>query len=268
MKQSQSMEKDQNDFPNSSNNNKEEYSSQVSSANLVVGDTIVTADAGWSFGGNVADSFDEHVSKSVPFYAVGHQIVCKISDYFLGNESTCYEIGTSTGALLEKLVLHNSRKNVRWIGLDSEENMISKARERLSSFSNIHLEVTDILNYDFDKSDLITSYYCIQFIHPKYRQELFNKIYHSLNWGGAFILFEKVRGPDARFQDIFTTLYSDFKLDQGYSPNEIIGKTRSLKGVLEPFSTQGNLDLLARAGFKDTVSIMKYLCFEGFLCIK
>ena len=45
-------------------------------------------------------------------------------------------------------------------------------------------------------------------------------------------------------------------------------KTRSLKGILEPFSTQGNLDLLSRAGFVDVMTVQKYLCFEGFLAIK
>ena len=38
--------------------------------------------------------------------------------------------------------------------------------------------------------------------------------------------------------------------------------------VLEPFSTQGNLDLLHRAGFVDIIAVCKYLCFEGFLAIK
>ena len=56
--------------------------------------------------------------------------------------------------------------------------------------------------------------------------------------------FEKVRYNDARFQDIFTTLYTDYKLDMGYSHEEIINKTRSLKGVMEPFSTEGNLGML------------------------
>ena len=49
---------------------------------------------------------------------------------------------------------------------------------------------------------------------------------------------------------------------------QIIYKSKSLKGVMEPFSTQGNLDLLKRAGFKDIVSIMKFVCFEGWLAIK
>mgnify|MGYP001803838090 CR=1 FL=1 len=81
-------------------------------------------------------------------------------------------------------------------------------------------------------------------------------------------MFEKVRAPDARFQDLASSLYMDYKLDQGYTPENIVSKSLSLKGVLEPFSTGGNLDLLRRAGFIDIISIMKYVSFEGFLAIK
>jgi tRNA (cmo5U34)-methyltransferase len=81
-------------------------------------------------------------------------------------------------------------------------------------------------------------------------------------------MFEKVRAPDARFQDMMVGMYNEFKLDQGFDYEEIVTKTRSLKGVLEPFSTQGNLDLFARAGFKDVTTVMKYICFEGFIAIK
>ena len=108
----------------------------------------------------------------------------------------------------------------------------------------------------------------MQFVAQKERQIIFNNIYNSLNWGGAFIFFEKVRAPDARFQDIMTGVYNDYKLDQGYTPTEIFNKSRSLKGILEPFSVAGNAALLERAGFQDYMSIMQYLNFEGFLVIK
>ena len=41
-----------------------------------------------------------------------------------------------------------------------------------------------------------------------------------------------------------TQTYNEYKISQGFNPNEIIAKSRSLKGVLEPFSTNGNLQLL------------------------
>ena len=82
------------------------------------------------------------------------------------------------------------------------------------------------------------------------------------------ILFEYVRGREARFQDLSVALYNEFKLSNRYSPSQIFNKTRSLKGVLEPFSTKGNCELLDRAGFKDYMNIFKYVCFSGFLAIK
>ncbi len=57
-------------------------------------------------------------------------------------------------------------------------------------------------------------------------------------------------------------------MEQGYDANEIIQKSKSLKGVLEPFSSKANFEMLKRAGFKDTMSIFKFVCFEGFLAIK
>ena len=234
-----------------------------------VGHKIEAKNAGWSFGGDVADTFVDHIRQSVPMYEEGHDLVCQFSDYFVSNSSTCYEIGVSTGELMKKLAVHNQGKpNARWVGIDTVKPMIEKAKKHCAGIENVELYVDDVRNFDFEPSDFIVSYYTMQFTPPRHRQEIFDKIYNALNWGGAFIMFEKVRGPDARFQDICASLYNDFKIRQGFSPEEILSKTRSLKGVLEPFSTEGNLGLLRRAGFSDMMSICKYICFEGFLAIK
>jgi tRNA (cmo5U34)-methyltransferase len=236
---------------------------------MSVGQNISAGNADWTFGNDVPDTFVDHIKVSVPLYESGHDLVCQLSDFFVKKDGVAYEIGTSTGELLRKLATHNSHKSdVRWIGLDVEDAMIDAARKHCADVPQVDILNEDIRLIDLEKSDLIVSYYTMQFIAPRDRQAVFDKIYQSLNWGGAFIMFEKVRGPDARFQDIVTQLYSDFKLKNGFSPEEIIEKSRSLKGVMEPFSTQGNLDLLNRAGFQDIMSIQKYICFEGFLAIK
>jgi len=233
------------------------------------GQNIHAQEAAWSFGGETPASFSEHVRQSVPFYDAGHELVCKLSDYFVKDQSTCYDLGTSTGALAGKLARrHAQRPGVQWIGIDREPAMIEQARAENSGTGGLEFVIDDICLYPYTTSDLITAYYTVQFVPPAIRQDLFNRVFQTLNWGGAFILFEKVRACDARFQDIIQTLYTDYKLDQGYTPTEIINKTKSLKGILEPFSTQGNLDLLKRAGFVDIITVFKYLCFEGFLAIK
>ena len=236
-----------------------------------VGDGIEATNANWSFSGSVAEDFDEHVSKSVPLYHEGQKIICDLSDFFIKDDSIAYELGCSTGELTLKLAQHNKLKSsAKFIGFDIEEEMINlanKKKEKLK-IENVDFAIDDIVQTQLQKSDFISSYYTIQFIRPSQRQLLLDKIYNSLNWGGAFLFFEKVRANDARFQDITTSLYNEYKISQGYTAEEIFTKSRSLKGVLEPFSTQGNLDMLKRAGFVDIITVFKYLSFEGFLAIK
>lgn len=236
---------------------------------MKVGDKIQAPNAGWSFGADVPETFVSHVSRSVPLYEQGHSLICQLSDFFCDDGSVCYELGVSTGELLRKLAEHNQAKpDARWIGLDVEAKMVARASEHCAGIRSIEVLNEDIRLYPYKPCDMIVSYYCIQFVPARDRQALFDRIYESLNWGGAFILFEKVRAPDARFQDLMVALYNDYKLAQGFTPDEIMSKSRSLKGVLDPFSTEGNLGLIKRAGFVDVMTILKYVCFEGFLAIK
>lgn len=234
-----------------------------------VGHNIEAENAGWSFAGKTSETFVEHIKQSVPLYAEGHDMVCQLSDFFVSDSSVCYEIGTSTGELLKKLALHNKNKpGARWIGIDPVAEMVETAKQHCADVKNIQLLHDDARLFDYEPADMIVSYYTIQFIPPRDRQQLIDRIYQSLNWGGAFVMFEKVRAPDARFQDIITQLYADFKLRNGFDCEEIVMKTRSLKGILEPFSTQGNIDMMKRAGFVDITTVQKSLCFEGFFAIK
>ncbi len=236
-----------------------------------VGDGLEVGNAGWRFRGPVVEEFDAHVGKSVPFYGAGQDMVEGISDFFVSDDSVIYDFGTATGEIALRLAnRHKQRPNLRIIGVDVEADMIARAEAKKTEqgLTSVTFLADDVVQMPLEPCDLVVAYYTIQFIRPRVRQDLFNKIYSALNWGGAFLLFEKVRGPDARFQDILTALYTDYKLQQGYNAEEIVGKTRSLKGVLEPFSTQGNFDLLHRAGFVDYMTVFKHICFEGILAIK
>jgi tRNA (cmo5U34)-methyltransferase len=243
--------------------------SPASAASADVGDSIESGNAQWSFDGALAESFVEHISRSVPFYEEGHELVCQLSDYFVARDSVVYELGCSTGELLRKLADHSDHKPaVRWVGIDNQQGMVDEARRVCTGRDNIELYCDDVLAFDFEKTDLIVAYYTLQFVPERYRQALIDRIYGALNWGGAFILFEKVGAPDSRFQDIMSGLYRDFKRSQGFTAEQILNKDASLKGVLKPFSTGGNRDLLRRAGFVDFMTVMKYVCFEGFIAIK
>jgi len=234
-----------------------------------VGDGIQAGKGDWSFSGDVSKTFVPHIKRSVPHYEEGHEVICALSDFFVGPSSLSYEIGVSTGELIRKLATHNSsRSDARWIGIDIEEPMVNSAREHCQDLNNVEILLDDVVAFPFERADFIVSYYCLQFIPPKDRQFLIKRLYQVLNPGGALVLFEKVRAPDARFQDIASALYADFKTAQKYSDTEIMAKSRSLRGILEPLTSQGNVDLLRRGGFEDIWTIMKYVCFEGMVAVK
>ena len=208
-------------------------------------------------------------AQSVPLYEEGHELACRLSDYFVSAGSVVYDIGTSTGVLARKLADWNDGKpNLRVVGIDPVASMVEHAQRAHGRRDDLKFVCADALAFDYEKASLFTSYYTVQFVHPQVRQALVDRIYERLHWGGALILFEKVRAPDARFQDYMSQVYTDFKLKNGYDEKEIVGKTRSLKGVLEPFSTNGNLEMLQRAGFRDVMTVQKWVCFEGFLAVK
>ena len=212
--------------------------------------------------------FEAHIEASVPGYREGHALVAAISDFFVHDGSLAYDLGCSTGAAARALAGAAAGKRARVVGVEREPAMAEAARRACAGHPSIEIVEGDVADVELEACDLVVAYYTLQFVRPAVRQRVFDRVYEALEWGGAFVVFEKVRAPDARFQDLVSALYTDWKLERGFDEREIVAKARSLKGVLEPFSTRGNLDLFARAGFVDVTSVWKRLCFEGFLAIK
>jgi tRNA (cmo5U34)-methyltransferase len=224
--------------------------------------------AGWTFE-NISADFDEHIVKSIPLYRQGHQLISYYSDFFLKPDSIVYDIGCSTGQMLAQLAQrHPHKRDLRLIGIDNVADMVEQAQQFAQEDARLLFLLADALEFGYVPCDMVIANYTVQFLPPRVRQTLIDTVYRVLNWGGAFFMFEKVRAPDGRFQDYASQVYVEFKLDSGFTEAEILSKARSIKGVMEPFSTQGNIDMLKRAGFVDIVTVQKYVCFEGFLAIK
>ena len=48
-----------------------------------VGNGLSADRANWKFNGKIVDLFDDHISKSVPLYEEGHDLICDMSDFFI-----------------------------------------------------------------------------------------------------------------------------------------------------------------------------------------
>ena len=188
-----------------------------------VGDGLEAGNARWSFGGQAAQQFDEHVLKSVPMYAEGHQIICDLSDFFLSEGSSCYELGCSTGELTTKLALHNKSKDTaRFVGIDLEPAIIELARQKGADLELGQAEflLDDVLQADISNADIVVAYYTVQFIRPSERQRLISKIYDALNWGGLSY-YSKRFGPTMLAFRILRRAYTtNIKLHRAIPPKK------------------------------------------------
>ena len=239
-----------------------------------VGDNLTAKRGGWSFSDIEHSKFEEHIEKSVPGYKEGHRYITFLSDYFLSSGSNFYDLGCSTGNLIAKISMYNKEKsNISFVGIEPVKKFkaeFESSTKDLKKSTNHSFKFIDksVQSLSLEECDMVCSYYTLQFIAPKYRQQIIDQVYSKLHWGGGFFFFEKVRGIDARFHEMINLAYFEYKKTQGYTSNEIISKMFSLKGVLEPFSSRENFNFLERAGFKDITVIYKNLCFEGLLAIK
>lgn len=226
-------------------------------------------ESSWEFNEHVTPVFDEHVRQNVPQYDEIHSMITNMSSWFVEKNTNIYDIGTSTGEVINNLQ-SKTDDSVSIIGIDTSETMVEKARIRFEKCKNVSIVCEDILNNKFklSNSSYTVSMLTMQFISPQDRQEVINKIYEGLNRGGAFILVEKIVGSNARFNDIWTNIYHDMKLSNGLTETEVYNKSRAIRGVLKPFTIEENIEILDNAGFKDVEVFFKWGNFAGFLAIK
>ena len=232
-----------------------------------VANGISAGAGGWSFHDVEPGKFAKHVRSSVPIYQEAHDLTVQLSTFFLSGTPRLYDLGCSHGELTCRLADSVAHANVQVIGIDESSDLLTAARSACDA-DNVEFEQASILDYEFLPSSMIVSAFTLQFIKPRDRYDLVKKLWEALDWGGGLLVFEKLRAPDARFEDWMTQLYEEWKVAQGFSVEEVYNKRTSLRGVLEPFSESANVDMLSKAGFRDISSICRYLNFGGFLAIK
>lgn len=217
----------------------------------------------------VAEQFDKHISKSIPFYEEIHNLVSDMAYWFAEEETNIYDIGCSTGLLIKKLDNKLAPlEKCRIIGIDNSPEMIKMARKTNKSSMKTVATVGDITCVNIDNASFITALFTMQFTTIKNRLHIFKKIYDGLNNRGAFIMVEKIYPDTALIGEMWTQLYHDKKHTNGLTVEEIFNKDRAIRGVMKPQTHSKNIEMLQQAGFSQVTTFFQYNNFVGYLCIK
>lgn len=234
-----------------------------------VDETITAVPGEWRFDQDVSKAFDSHVRKSVPFYDEIQRMVVELSEYFVQDQSVIYDLGSSTGETLKLLSTeHAGKEDVQFIGFDLSESMINEARKKVDR-PNVRFHHKNIMDVEFSPpAHFITSLFTLQFLTLAERRILLARINQGLIEGGGFLIVEKVCADHSLFEDIWTELYWDFKQRQGLTPEQILEKANSLRGILRPLTTEENRDILFKTGFSRVEIFFKWYNWAGFLAVK
>lgn len=231
---------------------------------LHVGDGIVAAPGGWSFGGDLWRVFDRHIRRSIPLYDDLHELVVALAASFVRPRSTIYDFGCSTGALCVRLA--EGFPEARVIGVDVEPNMVRGAKR--ARRGTISYSCEDLRRLELPACDLITCCYTLQFLPVSDRPAVLARAAEALRPGGAMLLSEKVKRRDPKWQAECQRLHDSYKLAHGFSRQEMAAKSRSIEDVLTPLFDDENVALLESAGFRPIRLIFRYACFDAWLAIK
>jgi tRNA (cmo5U34)-methyltransferase len=225
------------------------------------------------FGKETTAVFDDMLNRSVPFYGEIQRMTSELALDFASNGACVYDLGCSTcNTFLQLGPLFPENLRVRFIGIDSSEQMLEKARGKLRQAGFKH--DFELQNGDLNQGIHISNACVViltltlQFIRPMQREPLLQSIYRGMNERGVLIIVDKVLGENSAFNRLFITHYYDFKKRNGYSELEIAQKREALENVLIPYHHTENLALLRKVGFQEIDTFFKWYNFCGIVAIK
>ncbi len=214
------------------------------------------------------EGFDNHIEKSVRGYTNLWNDVLSISKYFVEDHTNVVDVGCSTGKLLKAMMEQNKQHipNANYIGVEIEEDFFMNYEQDEKNYQNLKYVKGDIRKFNFNNCSLVTSIFTLQFMPPKDRTNIINKIYDGLNHGGAFVFSEKTFSCDPQIQDMMTFMFYDYKR-QFFTEKEILDKEVQLRHMMKPNTKTEIFDMCHKAGFTTHVFWQNFN-FVGVVALK
>lgn len=221
------------------------------------------------------EGFDNHIEMSIRGYGNLHDDIVSMSRYFVDNESSVYDIGSSTGKTILAMADQNYSfaPKCHYIGIEIADGFEEAMNDRVVEVEGKHPGTIvsylkdDIRDVEIHNASLVTSIFTLQFMPRNARAEVIDRIYEGLNEGGAFIFGEKTVATDARTQDMMTFMFYDYKR-KSFSESDIMTKEVTLRNMLKPNTWDELQDMIYSAGFRTVQPFWQNHLFVGAIAIK
>ncbi|MFA4824823.1 MAG: methyltransferase domain-containing protein [Methanoregula sp.] len=222
----------------------------------------------WKFDLTIAPIFNDHISRSVPYYIDMHDIISDYIKLHPKEKIIITDIGGATGYCIREINAKIGFYHPTYYYIDSSEDMLIQAKRECCGIDNIHYIFGDLIDIELPHSDIVLAVFTLQFIPIPLRKHCLEKIYSALPPGGLFFLSEKVCSPYKDIESNFIKLHYDIKTKNGFTDEEIIRKKESLIDVMWTLPPDKYISELSSIGFSKIEILFKCLNFLCFLCVK
>lgn len=224
----------------------------------------------FQFDESVVAVFPDMIQRSVPGYQTILTGIGELTEKYSQTNTKLFDLGCSLGAATITM-RRKAKPGCEIIAVDNSEAMIQRAKEHILGFHAdipVNLLCEDITQVAIDNASVVVINFTLQFIDPKARNRLIDKIYQGLQPGGILILSEKLHFEEAQVQQAIEHLHMQFKRANGYSELEISQKRASLENVLITDSEATHLQRLKNAGFDSAAIWFQAYNFASFIALK
>ena len=180
----------------------------------------------FEFNHQVAQVFDDMISRSVPGYTLSHEVMALVTKRYAQPNTFLFDLGCSSGTST-KVLADFSPGSCKVIGIDNSQPMIDRCQLTLHDLiqtQQVVLSCQDLLDADLTGASMIVLNYTLQFLPVAIRDQLMAQIYQSLVPGGVVLVAEKIIHHNQDRQSFINNHHLDFKRQQGYIEIEIAQK--------------------------------------------
>lgn len=221
----------------------------------------------WEFDESVTECFEDMLERSIPQYSAMRLATTEIAANHAQPGTAIIDLGCSRGGAIARLIERLETGGYEYIGVDISEPMLSAARKELPSY--VRVEAVDLRERlpNSIPASVVLSCLTLQFVPIEYRHQIVARVKDRLVPGGAFILVEKVLSNTGALNAEMAAIYSDLKIRNGYSQEDVRRKAMSLEGALVPITADWNVDLLTKAGFRQIDCFWRWMNFAAWVAI-
>ena len=215
----------------------------------------------------VSEKYDKQRKELIPCFDDFYKIPVELSNQ-IKTVHNILDIGAGTG-LMSAFFLEKYNE-ADFTLVDISEEMLKKAKERFSGFSNFEFLVQDLedLALEKNKFDLVISGLAIHHLDDEAKKKLFKTIHKLLNDGGLFINADQVLGENDFSEALYTSSWRENVVANKTLTSEEKEATfeRIKLDKMSPLKEQ--LKWMEDVGFKNVANVYQYYNFVVYTAKK